>query len=534
MRGGDTNAPYYRHRMADEASLEELRGRLAALGDPLELLASLFAHSPVPFQVYRADGVSALTNPAFRRLFGSEPPPEYSVLRDEIAARTGVLDLIHRAFQGETVRLPATWYDPRELEQVRVETGNRVAIEATFVPLIGPHDDVRLVAVIFNDVTAEITALEQAQAERDRLSQALEAGRMGTWAWDPTTGVVAWSQEAEVLFGVAPGSFTGRFDEYAHLLHPDDREQVLAAIQGPGAAGEEFSVEHRVVWPDGSVHWLNGRGRGYVDETGRLVRMAGTVQDVTERRDALAKMEAAVRARDEFLSIASHELRTPIASLKGAVQILERDLARGTLADARLQRMLTIVGTSTDRLTAMVDDLLDVARLQTGQLPVRPRTVDLAPIVGAVVRRVQESSPRHAFRTSGLAEPVVIQADPDRLDQVFGNLLENAVKYSPGGGEIAVSLVRQDDRVEVAVRDNGIGLPPGASDTIFEPFGRASNAASSQIPGLGLGLYVCRQIVERHGGQIWAESIGEGQGTMVTVSLPATTIGTDPPTLAQE
>ncbi|HEY7509824.1 MAG TPA: histidine kinase dimerization/phospho-acceptor domain-containing protein, partial [Vicinamibacteria bacterium] len=147
--------------------LEEIRDRLARLEDPVALLLGLFAYAPVGFQIYEASGRSLVVNQAFRDLFGAEPPPEYNVLRDEIAERSGALDLIHRAFAGETVNVPALWYDPRELTQVKVETGNRVAVSATFFPIRDREGRVTHVAIVFKDLTAEMLAREQAEKERD-------------------------------------------------------------------------------------------------------------------------------------------------------------------------------------------------------------------------------------------------------------------------------------------------------------------------------------------------------------------------------
>ncbi|HEX4458361.1 MAG TPA: PAS domain S-box protein, partial [Polyangia bacterium] len=144
--------------------LGELRKQLASFGDPLMLLAGVFAHAPVGFQIYRADGRSLLTNEAFREMFGSEPPPEYNVLQDDIARARGVLHLIERAFAGETTQTPVVWYDPRDLTSVKVEVWRRLAMTATFFPLPDTEGRVAYVAVIFKDVTAEVERKELLEA----------------------------------------------------------------------------------------------------------------------------------------------------------------------------------------------------------------------------------------------------------------------------------------------------------------------------------------------------------------------------------
>jgi signal transduction histidine kinase len=234
----------------------------------------------------------------------------------------------------------------------------------------------------------------------------------------------------------------------------------------------------------------------------------------------------AIQARDEFLSIASHELRTPVTAISGVAQVALRSKERGTLDDARLTRALDQLIRGSQRLVTLTEDLLDVSRLQTGRFELRPEVLDLEAFVADFVERfaVNLGEAHRLILDVGGKERVggeiIVQADPARLEQVLANLLSNAVKYSPDGGEVVVMVTEDGTGAQVAVRDAGIGLPAGSEGAIFEPFGRAANASHRQIQGLGLGLYICRQIVERHGGRIWAESHGDGIGTTFRFSLP--------------
>ena len=239
-----------------------------------------------------------------------------------------------------------------------------------------------------------------------------------------------------------------------------------------------------------------------------------------------ARAGDAIRLRDEFLSIASHELRNPVAGVKGAAQMLRRAEERGQLDRARLHRYVGIIDHTATRLATLTEDLLDVSRLRTGGLPLRPQPTNVAALVEAVVTRVQMHGDTERVAVDLECRPCPAVVDPDRVEQVIENLLSNAVKYSPGGGEIRVSLTLDGDGILLGVRDAGIGLPEDALERIFEPFGRAGNAVARNIEGLGLGLYICRQIAEQHGGRLWAESPGEGLGTTLLLRLP----GSGPPT----
>jgi PAS domain S-box-containing protein len=237
------------------------------------------------------------------------------------------------------------------------------------------------------------------------------------------------------------------------------------------------------------------------------------------RRDA-QEAGAAVRLRDEFLSVASHELRNPVAGMKGAAQLLRRAEQRGQLDGERLDRYIGMIEQAADRLATLTDDLLDVSRLQQGILPLRAQQTDVAMLLRRVVARLQEQSTAHHL-VLALEDPSCLAfIDPDRIEQVVENLVSNAIKYAPDGGDVQIALAHKDDGIELCVRDTGIGLPADALEGIFEPFGRASNAVQRNIEGLGLGLYICRKIGEQHGGRLVAESEGEGKGTTMRLWLP--------------
>lgn len=230
--------------------------------------------------------------------------------------------------------------------------------------------------------------------------------------------------------------------------------------------------------------------------------------------------QEAIRARDRFLGIAAHELRTPVTSLRGSAQLLLRLRARDALDTERLDRYLGTLDEQSRRLADLIDDLLDVSRLNTNQFPLRLESVDLAALVGRVLGHFHGHAEGHDFALDLALDLAPIRVDAGRIEQVLTNLLENAIKFSPEGGEIRLSLAPEGEGVALRVQDQGIGLAPGTAEAIFAPFGRAANATDRQFPGLGLGLAIAREIVARHGGRIWAESQGEGQGSTLAVWLP--------------
>jgi signal transduction histidine kinase len=242
---------------------------------------------------------------------------------------------------------------------------------------------------------------------------------------------------------------------------------------------------------------------------------------LAREREARAAAEAAVKVRDEFLSIASHELRTPVTVVKGVTQLLQRGVRRNRLDLERLPHHIDTIQRASDRLSVLISDLLDVSRLQSGQLTLRLELLDLVGLVQDVVdRHAMQLTEGHVLRARLPDAVVMVEADATRLEQILDNLLGNAAKYSPAGSPIDVRLSVEEDSVTVMVQDTGIGLPDSAAERIFEPFGRAENAIARNVPGMGLGLYVSRRIAELHAGRLWAESAGEGQGTTLYLWLP--------------
>ena len=249
-------------------------------------------------------------------------------------------------------------------------------------------------------------------------------------------------------------------------------------------------------------------------------------QLLLREQTARAQAEETARAREEFLSIASHELKTPLTTLKGSAQLLERQLDKPALARDALTRSLDRLLGQVDRLEALIGDLLDASRLQQSRLALRLEAVDLAGLARQVVERFLPAVEEAAAHTLVLdaPAPVVGRWDADRLDQVLTNLVSNALKYSPQGGEVRVAVravrraVQAGEEAEITVRDQGVGIPPAEQATLFEPFVRGSAARGIAV-GTGLGLYITARFVARHGGTIAVES-APGRGSTFTVRLP--------------
>jgi PAS domain S-box-containing protein len=262
------------------------------------------------------------------------------------------------------------------------------------------------------------------------------------------------------------------------------------------------------------------------DERAFLLTLASQCAQALERarlyeaeRLARTRAEAAVRLRDQFLSIAAHELKTPLTSLLGYAQLFQRRAQRaGSLAEADERALGVIVGQAA-RLNRMVAALLDVGRIESGQLSISRAPLDVCDLARRVAEEAREQAEQHPLEISCAPGQLMIEGDDLRLEQVLQNLIQNAIKYSPPGSPVAVRVERQGADAVVAVTDQGLGIPQAALAQLFQRFYRAPNVDERQISGMGIGLFVVKEIVLLHGGSVAVES-AEGQGSTFTVRLP--------------
>ena len=284
---------------------------------------------------------------------------------------------------------------------------------------------------------------------------------------------------------------------------------------------------------ESAIAALRSGAYDYLMKPSDVEELRATVNRAIERRmlrRRLVELEEVDRLKTQFLSMASHELRTPLTAVMGFIQVARRRLVRASDKQGatdwkeeatRAAETLELAQRQSRRLARLVDELLDVSRLQLGRVQMTRSEIDLVTSLREVVERLRLLNTTHAFEFSDHAKNAPVLADRDRIDQVFENLMNNAVKYSPGGGTVTVVVAREGDDVHVSVTDRGIGISPEELDQVFNLFYRSPDPRAGHVGGLGLGLYISREIVTRHGGKLWAESAGEGSTFHVTLPLAA-------------
>ena len=366
--------------------------------------------------------------------------------------------------------------------------------------------------------------IEQLEAERARLHTIMQQMPSGLIIAEAPTGKISlYNDEALRIIGVpALGEVETTEDYRAYgALHPDGRsfapeEYPLARTLMHGEVIQQEDVHYRR--PNGVEIDMLVNAAPVLDAQGNIVAAVSTIIDISERNQLLKREREAVYARNEFLSVAAHELKTPITSLRGFAQILLRQLNKhGTVDMAQLQTALTTIDTQSDKLSRLLTQLLDISRLESGRLVLDRVETDLAVLIRGVVEQAQRNTQRHEISVVA-PETLVAHVDPLRIEQVLVNLLDNAVKYSPTGGPIRAELrVVAGRTVQFIVSDNGIGIPEDRRSRIFERFYQAHG--NGYLGGMGLGLFITQQIVELHGGQISVEA-GDAGGSRFIVTLP--------------
>lgn len=323
---------------------------------------------------------------------------------------------------------------------------------------------------------------------------------------DPLGNVIYASPSHADVIGYQPDELQD--SNILHLIHPDDFARIQAKLATIAAGGTDraiFQIRHK----HGQYVSLEGIGTGLLDENGESAGILVTSRDITER-------QALERRKDEFISIASHELKTPVTSLKVFAQYLQAYFVKRN--DEISVELMKKMDQQLNKLANLIRDLLDVSRIEGGDISINSTTFDLRELAEEVVEMIQLTSPHSSIKMKKF-KSVLVKADRDRLSQVLVNLLSNAIKYSPENKSIIVYQRLTSRQVTVCVQDFGPGIPPNKQDMIFERFFRLEGPAQETFAGFGLGLYISAEIIRRHRGKIWVES-ELGKGSTFCFSLP--------------
>ncbi len=473
------------------------------------------AKSELEFAINAAELGTWDLNPSTNRFMGNERlktwfglPPESQI---ELSRAT---DVIAKSDRQEVLKA---------IEQAMTyESGGNYDIEYTITSQVDPTP--RLVRAlgkaIFNeqkqpirfsgilqDITQERETLSKLKEAHHQLELALDqavlskiAAQLGTFDLDLTKGTMEWDQRCRILFGISHTEEVNYEKDFVTGLHPEDRDRIISIIADvfdKAKTNGEYDVEYRTVGvEDGQVRWVRAKGKAYFDANDVATRFIGSVLDITEQKmDEIRK--------NDFIGMVSHELKTPLTSLKGYVQLLGQ-LARKKQDETTLN-LASRAESQITKMSTLISGFLDVSRLEAGKINLECRTTDLLSLVQQVIEETEVVTNTKRIHLIP-SDPMQVSVDADKIGSVVSNLLSNALKYSAPETTIEISCEKEGAFAKISIKDEGPGIKLADQERLFERFYRVETTDTRAISGFGIGLYLCAEIIQRHGGKIGVKS----------------------------
>ncbi len=380
-------------------------------------------------------------------------------------------------------------------------------------------------ALKYKEIAAELAAT------RDRLLEAQQISHLGNWSLDIKNGDLEWSDEIYRIFGFEPQQFEATYRAFMECIHPDDRQKVTHALDRSVAGDVAYDIDHRIVLPDGEVRIVHELGKVFRDESGEALRMLGIVLDITDQThtkkaivEAKEAAEQASRAKSEFLANMSHEIRTPMTSIIGMAELLSE-----TGLDEEQNEYIERLRNSGDALIGIINDILDISKIEAGQVELEEIEFNLVAEIDRILSVFRSKMEKKGIALNCTLSPTLPKTfigDPARLRQVLINIIGNAVKFTDSG-EIAIEAdcAGCDDgeevcRLQLSIRDTGIGIEPEKLESIFSEFVQADASTTRLYGGTGLGLAISKKLVQLMGGEIAVKSTtGQGSTFFVTFDM---------------
>lgn len=422
-------------------------------------------------------------------------------------------------------------------EKTKIELNFRVSaqkIQTVELNLIPSFDEGKNVKEIFFsavDVTERVKETNYFKERSEHLLYAAESAEIGLWFWDLQKDEIFSTPKCNEFYGLAPHEIFN-YDLFLNALHPEDKDKVIDELSEAQTQDKELNLQYRIIHPEEGLQWLSLCGKTFYDDEKNPVSMMGVVRKITEKkftageltrinesvRKARDEAEEANRAKDYFLAIVSHELRSPLNAILGWAKILlTKEVDENTTRSA-----LETIERSAKAQAKLIEDLVDSSRVASGKLRLELRPINLYEIIQNVFNSQKPAAETKNIKFALNADKNggEVFGDSVRLQQVLNNLITNALKFTSEGGTVSINYKVDSEYATIAVCDNGQGISPESLPRIFRQFAQVDEKTSRDRSGLGLGLAIVKTLVEKHGGNIKAESGGVGKGATFTVTLP--------------
>ncbi|MBA3788922.1 PAS domain S-box protein [Patescibacteria group bacterium] len=388
--------------------------------------------------------------------------------------------------------------------QIMHKGGYAIWVESVMSNLL-EDPDVKAIVINYSDITARKESDEKVRKSEERFRALVNATSEVVYRMSPDWKEMQELRGKNFLIDTEE-PITNWLEKYTH---PDDKLQVKEAIKKSIRTKSFFQLEYKIKQVDGTYGWIFSRAIPILDKKGKIIEWFGAASDITKQKEL-------EQQKDSFLGIVSHELKTPVTSIKTYGQVLEKIFQ--SKGDVKAAEMLSKMDTQINRLNDLIADLLDVTKINSGQLQFHEDYFDFNELVNERVEEMQRLSEKHKIIVV-LTSMKKVYGDRERLGQVLTNFITNAIKYSPNGKKIIVSTFSKGKVTTLSVQDFGLGIAKENIDQVFEQFFRVDGPTSETFPGLGLGLYISSEIVKREVGKIWVESV-KGEGSTFSFSIP--------------
>ncbi len=491
---------------------EELNNSIKQLDQSRQYIRTIIEQAPVGIAMLKgSDHIVEIANPAILTIWGRTESEvigyPHENARPELRGQP-VNRWLKEVYQSGKPKINTEF-----TVKLHHNDGLREAIvNSVYQPIFSDRGDISGVLVIIEEITQQVLARRKNENDQSMLALAIDAGELATFYYQPATNLFSGNKLLKTWFGLSSEENLDLSLALAVIL-PEDRDRVITAITNSFGKDSDgcYSIEYRIRnETDEKIRLLQANGRVFYDQEGNPLSLNGTLRDITKQKKEEER-------KDDFMGMVSHELKTPLTSLKAYIQILQR--MGISPENSRQQNILEKCLKQADYMNSMINGFLNVSRLDSGQLHIEKTAFDFQLLFSEIEDEVLSTNHSRNFIFKHSGETVIL-ADREKISQVLHNLIGNAIKYSPFETSVIVEYVTVgDNRLKINVQDHGIGIPADDQQRIFDRYYRVKDMNSRSIAGFGIGLYLSKEIIELHSGTIQVQS-SENEGTLFSFILP--------------